>query len=107
MITQRFGFTRHLLKAWNNRVYFQLKEMPCRFKYQVRARHSGEKWGLDPKTFGKRLPFIDEKGIQPGNPRTALHCGNDGVQSANLGSAGGAADDTFVHITLADFLPAA
>ena len=46
MIAQRFGFTRRLLKAWNNRVYFRLKEMSCGFKDQARARQSGEKWGL-------------------------------------------------------------
>jgi len=46
MIAQRFGFTRHLLKEWNNSVYFQLKKRSCGFKDQGRARQSGEKWGL-------------------------------------------------------------
>jgi hypothetical protein len=46
MIAQTFGFTRYLLKEWNNSVYFRLKEIPCGFKVQVRARQSGEKWGL-------------------------------------------------------------
>ena len=66
----------------------------------------------DPKAFGKRLPFIDENSIQAGNPSAALHCGYDGVQFANTGSAGGAAyelaaDDAFVHIAITDFQPAA
>ena len=47
MIAQIIGFTRHLLKEWNNRVYFRLRKMSCKFKDQVRARQSGEKWGLE------------------------------------------------------------
>ena len=46
MIAQIIGFTRHLLKEWNNSVYFRLKKRSCGFKDQARARQSGEKWGL-------------------------------------------------------------
>ena len=46
MIAQRFEFTRHLLKEWNNLVYFRLKKRPCGFKDQARARQSGEERGL-------------------------------------------------------------
>ena len=46
MIAQRFGFTRHFLRKWNNSVYFRLKKKSCGFKDQARARQSGVKWGL-------------------------------------------------------------
>jgi len=46
MIPQRFGFTRHFTKKWNNSAYFRLSKMPCGFKDQARARHPGEKCGL-------------------------------------------------------------
>ena len=59
IIAQGFGFTRDILKEWNNRAYFRLKKIPCEFKAyrilllllthihvgkeQARARHPGEK----------------------------------------------------------------
>ena len=43
MIAQIFGFTRHLLKEWN---IITTEVVSCKFKDQVRARQSGEKWGL-------------------------------------------------------------
>ena len=52
MIAQRFEFTGHLPKEWNNSVYFRLKKLPCEFKDTClfkdsgRARQFGEKWGL-------------------------------------------------------------
>jgi hypothetical protein len=47
MIAQRFEFTRHFPKAWNNRAYFQLRKMSCEFKDQVRFCPSGEICGLN------------------------------------------------------------
>ncbi len=47
MIAQGFGFTREFLKERNNSAYFRLKKIPCEFKEQARARHPGEKCGLD------------------------------------------------------------
>ena len=38
IIAQGFGFTRDILKEWNNRAYFRLKKIPCEFKEQARAR---------------------------------------------------------------------
>ena len=46
MIAPRFEFTRDFPKAWNNSVYFQLREMSCGFKDQARFCPSGEKCGL-------------------------------------------------------------
>ncbi len=46
MIAQGFGFTRNFLKERNNSAYFRLKKIPCGFKQQARARHTGEKCGL-------------------------------------------------------------
>jgi hypothetical protein len=43
IIAQGFGFTRNFLKEWNNSAYFRLKKIPCGFKEQARARHTGEK----------------------------------------------------------------
>ncbi len=51
MIAQGFGFTRDFLKEWNNSAYFRLKKIPCEFKEQARARHTGEKCGLTPRLF--------------------------------------------------------
>ncbi len=47
IIAQGFGFTRDFLKERNNSAYFRLKKIPCGFKEQVRARHPGEKCGLE------------------------------------------------------------
>jgi len=47
MIAQGFGFTRYFLKERNNSAYFRLKKIPCEFKEQARARHPGEKCGLE------------------------------------------------------------
>jgi hypothetical protein len=47
MIAQGFGFTRDFLKERNNSAYFRLKKIPCEFKEQARARHPGEKCGLE------------------------------------------------------------
>ncbi len=47
MIAQGFGFTGDFLKERNNSAYFRLKKIPCGFKQQARARHTGEKCGLD------------------------------------------------------------
>ncbi len=47
MIAQDFGFARNFLKERNNSAYFRLKKIPCGFKQQARARHTGEKCGLD------------------------------------------------------------
>jgi len=44
---QRFGFTKHFTKEWNNSVYSRLSKMLCGFKDQARARHLGEKCGLE------------------------------------------------------------
>jgi hypothetical protein len=46
MIAQRFEFIRDFPKAWNNRVYFQLRKMSYEFKDQARFCPSGEKCGL-------------------------------------------------------------
>ncbi len=46
MIAQDFGFTGNFLKERNNSAYFRLKKIPCGFKEQARARHTGEKFGL-------------------------------------------------------------
>ncbi len=46
MIAQGFGFTMDFLKERNNNAYFRLKKIPCGFKQQARARHTGEKCGL-------------------------------------------------------------
>ena len=46
MIAQRFEFTRHFPKAWNNIAYFQLRKMSCGFKDQARFCSSGDKCGL-------------------------------------------------------------
>ncbi len=51
MIAQGFGFTRNFLKERNNSAYSRLKKIPCGFKQQARARHTGEKCGLV-QTFG-------------------------------------------------------
>jgi hypothetical protein len=55
MIAQGFGFTRDFtpkghrgLKERNNSAYCRLKKIPCEFKEQARARHPGEKCGLEP-----------------------------------------------------------
>jgi hypothetical protein len=48
MIAQGFGFTRDFLTKRNTRLYFRGKKIPCGFKDQARARHPGEKWGLEP-----------------------------------------------------------
>ena len=50
VIAQGFGFTEDFLNEWNNNVYFRVQKFPCRFKEQVRTRHSCEKCGLS-------LPF--------------------------------------------------
>ena len=47
IIAQGFGFTRDYLKERNNSAYFRLKKIPCEFKEQARARHPGEKCGLE------------------------------------------------------------
>ena len=47
MIAQGFGFTRDFLKERNNSAYCRLKKIPCGFKEQARARHPGEKCGLE------------------------------------------------------------
>ncbi len=47
MIAQASGFTRNFLKEQNNSAYFRLKKIPCGFKQQARARHTGEKCGLE------------------------------------------------------------
>ncbi len=47
MIAQDFGFTGNFLKERNNSAYFRLKKIPCGFKEQARARHTGEKCGLE------------------------------------------------------------
>ncbi len=46
MIAQGFESTRDFLKERNNSAYFRLKKIPCGFKEQARARHTGEKCGL-------------------------------------------------------------
>ncbi len=46
MIAQGPGFTGIFLKERNNSAYFRLKKIPCGFKQQARARHTGEKCGL-------------------------------------------------------------
>ena len=38
------------LKEWNNSAYFRLKKISCEFKEQARARHPGEKCGLDDRS---------------------------------------------------------
>jgi hypothetical protein len=55
MIAQIIGFTRHLLKEWN---IITTEVVPCEFKDQVRARQSGEKWGLgiSPQTEHGNVP---------------------------------------------------
>jgi len=55
MIAQGFGFTRDFLKERNNSAYCRLKNIPCEFKEQARARHPGEKCGL--------APVADNEGI--------------------------------------------
>jgi len=57
MIAQGFGFTRDFLKERNNSAYFRLKKIPCEFKGQARARHPGEKCGLD-------IPPVSKSGIR-------------------------------------------
>ena len=52
MIAQIIGFTRHLLKDWN---IISTEVVSCKFKDQVRARQSGEKWGLGPDSQLPRL----------------------------------------------------
>ena len=47
IIAQGFGFTRDFLKERNNSAYCRLKKIPCGFKEQARARHPGEKCGLE------------------------------------------------------------
>ncbi len=49
IIAQGFGFTRDFLKERNNSAYCRLKKIPCGFKEQARARHPGEKCGLEPE----------------------------------------------------------
>jgi len=51
IIAQGFGFTRDYLKERNNSAYCRLKKIPCEFKEQARARHPGEKCGLDRVTW--------------------------------------------------------
>ena len=63
MITQRFGFTKDFAKEWNNRVYCRLSKMLCGFKDQVRARPSGEKYGLT------RSHFIHSYGYESAGDR--------------------------------------
>ncbi len=46
MIAQGLGFTGNFLKERNNSAYSRLKKIPCGFKQQARARHTGEKCGL-------------------------------------------------------------
>jgi hypothetical protein len=48
MFTPRFGFIEDFAKKRNNLVYFRLSKMLCGFKDQVRARPSGETYGLSP-----------------------------------------------------------
>jgi len=50
MIAPGFGFTRDFLKERNNSAYCRLKKIPCEFKEQARARHPGEKCGLNDDT---------------------------------------------------------
>jgi hypothetical protein len=53
MIAQGFGSTRDFLKERNNSAYCRLKKIPCGSKEQARARHPGEKCGLDQLTLVK------------------------------------------------------
>ncbi len=52
MIAPGSGFTGSFLKKRSNSAYFRLKKnrlfrkIPCGFKQQARARHTGEKCGL-------------------------------------------------------------
>jgi electron transport complex protein RnfG len=47
MIAPGFRFTRDFLTERNTRLYFRGKNIPCGFKDQARARHPGEKCGLE------------------------------------------------------------
>ncbi len=46
IIVQGFGFTGYFLDDWNNSVYYRVQKIPCKFKEQMRIRHSCEKCGL-------------------------------------------------------------
>ena len=47
MIAQGFGFTRDFLQSEIRTVIPLLQQIPCESKEQARARHPGEKCGLD------------------------------------------------------------
>ncbi len=68
IIAQGFGFTRDFLKERNNSAYCRLKKIPCGFKEQARARHPGEKCGLE-------LPFSADMAKIKSCPLMAEHIG--------------------------------
>ena len=74
MIAQGFGFTGDFLKERNNSAYFRLKEIPCEFKEQARARHPGEKCGLGQA--GRREYSPSQCALRrPHDCRDAARCG--------------------------------